>query len=202
MFDEKPPEDIFAGTEKPGAGAQPVAPARPPAKLPPPIVQAAPPPQMYALHSSRGTGLKTAIMVIVALLAIGGAAYLAYAFMIKAPASTIVDTGTPADTGSPETTLPPVDTTTPTETPAASPTFLDSDGDGLTNAEELDAGTSATNPDTDADGLGDREEVKVYGTDPRRSDTDGDGFLDGAEVKAGYNPNGPGKLLEVPTNGS
>jgi hypothetical protein len=43
--------------------------------------------------------------------------------------------------------------------------FLDSDQDGLTDAEE-----------------------KTYGTDPRSSDTDGDGYSDGAEVKAGYNP--------------
>lgn len=43
--------------------------------------------------------------------------------------------------------------------------FLDSDQDGLTNAEE-----------------------KLYGTDPYNPDTDGDGYSDGAEVKAGYDP--------------
>ncbi|MBI1908528.1 hypothetical protein HYS28_03930, partial [Candidatus Uhrbacteria bacterium] len=46
---------------------------------------------------------------------------------------------------------------------------------------------------------GDREEVEVYDTDPLEEDTDGDTYLDGQEVKGGYNPNGPGKLFEVPT---
>ncbi|PJA93948.1 MAG: hypothetical protein CO132_00695 [Candidatus Kerfeldbacteria bacterium CG_4_9_14_3_um_filter_45_8] len=48
--------------------------------------------------------------------------------------------------------------------------------------------------DTDGDGLTDVEEV-TYGTDPALEDTDGDTFLDGAEVENGYNPAGPGKLL-------
>lgn len=84
--------------------------------------------------------------------------------------------------------------------PEEKETIFDSDGDGLNNAEELDAGTLSNNPDTDSDGLGDREEVKVYGTDPRDSDTDGDTFLDGQEVAGGYNPNGEGKLFNVPSN--
>jgi hypothetical protein len=54
------------------------------------------------------------------------------------------------------------------------------------------------NNDTDGDALGDREEVDVYGTDPLRQDTDGDTYLDGAEVSGGYNPNGAGKLLNLP----
>lgn len=48
-------------------------------------------------------------------------------------------------------------------------------------------------PDTDGDGLTDTEEV-TYGTDPENSDTDGDTYLDGDEVAAGYDPNGPGRL--------
>ncbi|EKD47396.1 MAG: hypothetical protein ACD_66C00081G0001, partial [uncultured bacterium] len=69
---------------------------------------------------------------------------------------------------------------------------------GLTDAQEAIAGTDLENVDTDADGLGDREEVQVYGTDPFSADTDGDSFLDGQEVAAGYNPNGEGKLFELP----
>ncbi|MCX6785420.1 MAG: hypothetical protein NTZ18_01040 [Candidatus Komeilibacteria bacterium] len=74
-------------------------------------------------------------------------------------------------------------------------TALDSDGDGLTNVEEQALGTNPNSADSDNDGLSDREEVKVYKTDPLNPDTDSDGYLDGAEVKAGYNPNGTGKLL-------
>ena len=42
---------------------------------------------------------------------------------------------------------------------------IDSDCDGLTNAEE-----------------------KLYGTDPNNPDTDGDGYSDGVEVQSGYDP--------------
>ena len=44
------------------------------------------------------------------------------------------------------------------------------------------------------------EEVKIYNTDPLNPDTDGDTYLDGEEVKGGYNPNGSGKLFELPVN--
>ena len=59
---------------------------------------------------------------------------------------------------------------------------VDSDGDGLTDAEELVLGTDPHNPDTDDDSLMDGEEVKKYKTDPLNPDTDYDGLRDGAEV--------------------
>lgn len=77
-------------------------------------------------------------------------------------------------------------------------TIVDSDGDGLTDAQELEAGTDPDDSDSDDDDLGDRAEVEVYGTDPLNRDTDGDSYLDGSEVSSGYNPNGPGKLFQVP----
>ncbi len=84
-----------------------------------------------------------------------------------------------------------------TETPATSPT-IDTDGDGLSDAREVALGTNSNLVDTDADGLNDREEVEVYMTDPLNPDTDGDTFKDGEEVRNGYNPKGPGKLLQLP----
>ncbi len=74
---------------------------------------------------------------------------------------------------------------------------LDTDQDGLTDAEEKIAGSSSSKVDTDGDGLFDREEVKVYLTDPNNPDSDGDGYLDGDEVRDGYNPKGQGKLYEL-----
>ena len=74
---------------------------------------------------------------------------------------------------------------------------IDSDKDGLTDEEELILGTSINDIDTDQDDLTDREEAKVYGTDPLKADTDGDGYADGEEVKNGFNPKGPGKLLDI-----
>ncbi len=64
----------------------------------------------------------------------------------------------------------------------------DSDGDGLSDKEELALGTDPNNPDTDGDGLKDGEEVKKYKTDPLNPDTDGGGVPDGVEVANGTDP--------------
>jgi hypothetical protein len=84
----------------------------------------------------------------------------------------------------------------------------DLDDDGLTNEEEVEAGTDRRHNDTDgdtvsdafevrlyetspikndsdSDGLGDGLEIKVYHTDPLDADTDGDGLADGREVDIG-----------------
>lgn len=72
---------------------------------------------------------------------------------------------------------------------------LDSDHDGLSDADEALYGTDPHNPDTDGDGLTDGEEVHLYKTDPRNADTDHDGYKDADEIKKGYNPLGAGKCL-------
>ncbi|MCX6356631.1 MAG: hypothetical protein NT045_01935 [Candidatus Aureabacteria bacterium] len=59
---------------------------------------------------------------------------------------------------------------------------VDTDGDGLTDQEEIELGTDPENEDTDDDGLNDYEEVNDYGTDPLDSDSDDDGLTDGEEV--------------------
>ena len=61
---------------------------------------------------------------------------------------------------------------------------VDTDGDGLTDAQEADLGTDPNSADTDGDGLSDGAEVNQYGTDPLKADTDGDGLSDGAEVNS------------------
>ncbi|MEK7094739.1 MAG: hypothetical protein AAB886_01360, partial [Patescibacteria group bacterium] len=94
-----------------------------------------------------------------------------------------------------------VNTGLPKDIPEEQPVVtapVDSDGDGLTDDEEAKQGTSIRKPDTDNDGLFDREEVIVYKTNPLSADTDKDGYTDGAEVSGGYNPNGAGKLFQVP----
>jgi serine/threonine-protein kinase len=68
----------------------------------------------------------------------------------------------------------------------------DSDGDGLTNAQEA-AGNPPTfpnNPDSDGDGLSDRDE-RANSTNPMEGDTDKDGVGDRQEVESGTNPNNP-----------
>ncbi|MCK4342678.1 MAG: hypothetical protein KAY37_13250, partial [Phycisphaerae bacterium] len=61
------------------------------------------------------------------------------------------------------------------------------DGDGLSDGDEVEAGTDPLKADTDGDGLSDSEEADL-GTDPLVSDTDGDGLSDGDEVEAGTDP--------------
>jgi hypothetical protein len=72
----------------------------------------------------------------------------------------------------------------------------DTDGDGLTNKQELvDYGTEIQVADTDDDGIEDGEEVVAgadgYITNPLLADTDGDGVDDGLEVAAGTDPTVP-----------
>lgn len=64
----------------------------------------------------------------------------------------------------------------------------DIDGDGAPDFIELNFGTDPTNPDTDGDGLTETDEVLIYGTNPRDADTDRGGVSDGAEVAAGTDP--------------
>lgn len=93
---------------------------------------------------------------------------------------------------------PPPEPIEPVIEPEPANQPLDTDGDGLSDDEERELGTNPQVPDTDSDGLSDREEVQIYNTIPTNPDTDGDSYIDGDEVKAGYNPNGDGKLLNIP----
>ena len=64
---------------------------------------------------------------------------------------------------------------------------VDTDGDGLTDAEEEELGTDPNNPDTDGDGFEDGAEV-ANGLDPNSQDSDGDGYLDPWEIREGTDP--------------
>jgi hypothetical protein len=69
------------------------------------------------------------------------------------------------------------------------PVLDDTDGDGLLDGAEVNThGSSPLKTDTDEDGLNDREEVVTYHSNPAVKDTDGDGFDDFFEVNTGFNP--------------
>ena len=69
------------------------------------------------------------------------------------------------------------------------PKNADSDGDGLSDSLEARRyGTDPMNHDTDGDLLGDGEEVFFHRTSPRHPDTDGDGYPDGLEAAANTSP--------------
>ena len=97
----------------------------------------------------------------------------------------------------------------------------DSDGDGLTDAQEAALGTDPNQVDSDGDGLNDWAEVTNHGqnawdaydpydpvgnpagtnTDANDPDTDGDGAPDGAEWLFGYNALDPGDTPTLPAAG-
>ena len=81
-----------------------------------------------------------------------------------------------------------VDNTGATVQQVNCPGSADTDGDGLTDAQEQQLGTDPNNPDTDADGLTDGDEQNVHGTNPLVADTDGDGSTDGEEIAQGTDP--------------
>lgn len=163
------------------------------------------------LSSAKKAMIIAISIVLIAGLGLGG--FFAYKrfFTAPTPAPTgelmppAAEVTAPAEPPEPELPLespvipiPEEEITSPLPSPEESVGGLDNDGDGLTNDEEAALGTNFDDPDTDGDGLPDLDEVKVYKTDPLNPDTDADGYRDGEEVRNGYNPNGAGRLLNLP----
>ena len=81
------------------------------------------------------------------------------------------------------------------------PTPDDVDGDGISNAREVELGTRPDLPDTDGDGLLDGIEVAAIigtSTDPLKADTDGDGFTDWEEDAMDSNPRNANDRPQIP----
>lgn len=206
MFDG-PPDNLPLATPI----APPPAPIAPPppasvvlprpttaAPAPPPVAAAALPtapamPSLPADFEHHGSGLKTALMIVGAVVIIAVAGFIAYKLIIAPGSESPLPVAEEPETNEPVVTTPVEPEPEPEPEPAK-----DSDGDGLSDDEESSYGTDSRLADSDKDGLGDKEEVQVYGTDPLDPDTDNDSYLDGQEVAAGFNPNGDGKLFEVP----
>lgn len=66
--------------------------------------------------------------------------------------------------------------------------LFDNDSDGLLNYEEFHYKSDPHNSDTDGDGLTDRDEVKLHSSDPNNADTDSDGLLDKFEIEHQFKP--------------
>jgi hypothetical protein len=77
------------------------------------------------------------------------------------------------------------------------PAFIDSDGDGISDAQETIQGTNPNNVDTDGDGLADGADgIVPIGALPGGIDSDSDGFVDG-EADEGTDPT----LVDTDTDG-
>jgi hypothetical protein len=197
MFDElKEPEDMFEKIDV-------AAPNRPAARL----ITTPSAPSPLPRVSSRPVGgpgfpWKVVLVVLIITVVIVGAAWLAF-YLLSGRAKPVPKI--PYDESSSTSSLSdtPSVTNEPAPRAAEAPPILvepDADQDGLSDVWEASIGTSASSADTDGDGLFDREEVEVYKTNPLKTDTDGDSYVDGAEVSNGYDPNGSGKLFEVPAS--
>ncbi len=67
--------------------------------------------------------------------------------------------------------------------------IIDSDNDGLTDCIENNViGSNSNNSDTDGDGINDLDEIEA-GTSPSTPDTDNDGISDAEEIENNTNPN-------------
>jgi uncharacterized protein (DUF1800 family) len=74
--------------------------------------------------------------------------------------------------------------------PTVADATVDSDGDGMSNAVEIAAGTDPHHPDTDRDGIPDGAEA-AHGISPLIADSDGDTLMDGDEIGASPFPSNP-----------
>lgn len=199
----QPIEDIFA--DQPGDETSSVLPPQqftPQAPLPPPPVAPAPidvsaeggerPMQRVV---GRGSKIRLMMIIIAGLFILAAVGAFAYVQWKEADSTSETNTNTsnrPTNQSGAGATI-----NTATNTSLTTSTTTDTDGDGLLDSEEEMLGTLSTDSDTDNDQLTDRQEVKIYKTNPLNSDTDGDGYPDGEEVRRFYNPNGPGKMVDI-----
>jgi hypothetical protein len=207
-----PPEDILGEIDKVEPAIK--GPAMPGIDWKQSLPPAVTPPQKPVTKEPFVTQHKKAIVAVVVILLAGGAlaaaGWYGYSIFILAPQANptpAINTGAPNPSANQPDAAnvnePVVNTNQPQANENANLNAepvapVDSDQDGLTDEEEGMYGTNPSQADTDADGLTDRDEVKVFETDPNNPDTDGDTYLDGAEIRGGYDPKGPGKLLNLP----
>jgi hypothetical protein len=105
------------------------------------------------------------------------------------PPLLVVTTGVPGTAGAASAPAPAA------QEPVGSGPFVDSDGDGLSDADEVQNGTDSGKPDSDGDGLPDLWEVEnglnprtAAGADGAQGDPDGDGVLNLTEFRVQTDP--------------
>ncbi|MCX6795413.1 MAG: thrombospondin type 3 repeat-containing protein [Candidatus Falkowbacteria bacterium] len=148
--------------------------------------------------AASGNHKKTGIIIIsFGVLLIIGLIYGAYVLVIKPatkPASQPTQQNAkpvnPANTQNPVTETPSQNTTT---VPLVEMPIVNSSSTATSTIEVPSTPKMETFLDTDGDGLSDVEEA-LFGSDPGKIDTDGDGNADLIELQSSYNPAGTGRL--------
>ncbi|XOU93976.1 MAG: hypothetical protein ACNFW9_03960 [Candidatus Kerfeldbacteria bacterium] len=192
-------EDIFAEVEKTPVSKKVIKKSKPVSRsriVKQPVL----PTNSNPINSRKGSPMRA--LVIFVIVVILGMAYVIISGFFDSGSENTTNTGNtnltnynpPATNSNSTTNIDNTDVTLPINVNTGP---LDTDGDGLSDEEEIKIGTSLTSKDTDGDGLFDREEVEVYKTNPKLKDTDRDGMDDGVEIENGYNPNGEGLLLDL-----
>lgn len=198
------------------------------------------PDRFFAPEPSKGgigKGLKTTLIVVIALAVVGAGGFLAYKQLLKSRGNgnenAVVNTNTVANANVRTNVNASVNANlnananvnvnvnananANTNVNSASNGNLNGNGNVNANTNANTNGVGNTNTavsalppskDSDGDGLTDAEET-IYGTDPNKPDTDGDGFIDGKQVKAdgtvigevalGYDPTQAGAKLTTNT---
>lgn len=94
--------------------------------------------------------------------------------------------------------IPALEPTSPSASTSTEPTPAIPEAPPSSAPDIFSIRTYGTAKDTDGDGLTDEEEVHFL-TDAGKPDTDGDGYVDGLEIRNGYNASGiaPERLLDA-----
>ena len=188
MFDSvQEPEDIFAGTDPIGPGT-PVSGGGPAESVRSAgTVRVGPPPWLFV------------IVAAVVFGALGGGGYYWYSLRAVQPAPETADviSAEPVAEESPAVASGTDEPSVQDPVEPAAETAVEPEGTVPESASAVPVVEDVT-LDTDGDGLTDFDEVRIYKSNPTLADTDGDGYPDGQEVAGGYNPNGSGRLFEVP----
>lgn len=162
------------------------------------------PPRFRASRPGSGKAKKTGLLILIFgglfLVAIASGAYY-FLFLVEPAAAPIAST-TPATELKPVVNEPAPEKTVVTEPPAATSSIIATTAPEViatTTATATEPVVKSLAPavDTDKDGLTDAEEA-LLGTNPAAVDSDGDGYSDLAELNNLYDPAGPGKLEASP----
>ena len=156
-------------------------------------------PDKYVFQTKKsGGGLLLSIIILLLVILVFSTILLFQFFWGKDNVEPVASVPTPAPIIEPlviDTTNDQTTTTESTSTNDQQATSTDANSDDdSSNIDDNTNGQIILSIDSDNDGLTDAEEV-IFGTAPTNPDTDGDGYRDGVEVANGYNPTKAGNSL-------